>query len=156
MIWELITHLGDYWVVTAVAIAIWLGSERDSGPWPVVVVLGAIGLVTLLKATFALPRPPGAGIGGYAFPSGHALGSTVVYGMLALRINTREAYLGALALVALVSFSRVAIGVHYPLDVAVGMGVGLAYLLGALAMVGRLKTVDVKTDLAVTDGGTHE
>ncbi|MCU4741151.1 phosphatase PAP2 family protein [Natronoglomus mannanivorans] len=156
MIWELITHLGDYWFVTIVAIAIWLGYERDRGPWPVVVVLGAIGLVTLLKMTFAVPRPPGAEIDGYAFPSGHALGATVAYGLLALEIGTRRAGLAAIAVITIVASSRVALGVHYPIDVAVGVGVGLAYLAVALAMVGRLKMADVRTDLAVLNGGIRE
>ncbi|WP_276252982.1 phosphatase PAP2 family protein [Halomontanus rarus] len=156
MIWETMTHLGDYWFVVVVAVAFWLGFERDSGPWPVVVVLGAIGLVTILKAMFAVPRPPGAEIGGYAFPSGHALGSTVAYGMLAIKINSRRAYLVAAVVVAIVAWSRVAIGVHYPIDVAVGMGVGLAYLAIALSMVGRLKMIEPTKKPAVTDGGIHE
>ncbi|SEN49496.1 PAP2 superfamily protein [Halorientalis persicus] len=119
-----------------------------------IVALGfvALALVTLLKHVFTLPRPPGAdtpiavtGVpdalrplvsdasvdDGYGFPSGHAIGSTVVYGGLGWLVSgtgdRRPLYVGA-TLAALVSLSRVVVGVHYLGDVLAGVALGVALL----------------------------
>ena len=73
----------------------------------------------------------------YGFASGHAIDSTVTYGALAsvLRAGTRwQRLLVASSLVGLVALSRVVLGVHFAVDVVVGIGVGLAYLF----VVGRV------------------
>lgn len=150
------THLGDYEVVVAIAVvgAVVLEDIDADRIGMVVVALGAIGLATVAKATFGLPRPPGAGVGGYGFPSGHALGSTVVYGLIATRIGTRRAAIGAAAIVATIGLSRVAIGVHYPADVAMGMGLGLAFLAITLAALEH-HPGEVSSE-RVAPGGTQE
>ncbi|MFC7172476.1 phosphatase PAP2 family protein [Haloplanus litoreus] len=98
--------------------------------------IGAFALTLALKHAFSLPRPPGAGVDGYGFPSGHAIGATVVYGgLLSVLPSDRRspaAVAAAGTLVVLVAASRVVIGVHYLVDVAVGVAVGLAYLAAAL------------------------
>ena len=66
---------------------------------------------------------------GYAFPSGHAQGSTVFWGLLALRLRKRWAYWGAALLISLVSLSRLYLGVHWPIDIAGGLAAGLILLL---------------------------
>ena len=153
------THLGDYATVLIVAFVgvLVLEEEGDRIPY-VVIALGAIGLATVAKAVIGLPRPPGAGIGGYGVPSGHALGSTVVYGLIAHRIGTRRAAIAAATIVAAIGLSRVAIGVHYPTDVLVGYGLGLAYLAIALAALEERSApveIEVSSEVA-TDGGTHD
>lgn len=135
---ELVTHLGAYPVVVTVGVATWLVYERERGPWPVVAVLAAVGLASTLKLTLGLPRPPGAGVGGYGFPSGHALGSTVAYGYAAVRASLGPTWLRsalASAIVVAVAGSRVVLGVHYVLDVVAGVSLGL----GLLAVVVRLR-----------------
>ncbi|AEH38868.1 phosphatase PAP2 family protein [Halopiger xanaduensis] len=152
------THLGDYSVVVLVGmigVAV-LEEEGDRVPFAVV-VFGGIGLATVAKIVFGLPRPPGAGIGGYGFPSGHALGSTVVYGLLAHRIGTRHAVIGAAVVVAIVATSRIAIGVHYPTDVLAGVGMGAAYLVLALSALEEWPQPEreVSNDRLATDGGSE-
>ncbi len=117
---------------------------------------GALALVVLLKHVFAVPRPPGAGqpvtvrgvpdglrplvieatvADGYGFPSGHALGSTVVYAGLGWLTaddgDRRPLFVGA-TVAGLVSLSRVVIGVHYLVDVLAGIGLGVALLVVAV------------------------
>ena len=136
----IVTTGGDYLVVVAIAVGLWLVAERDRGPWPVVAVLGAIGLTTLLKNALGLPRPPVAEIGGYGFPSGHALGATVAYGLVARHLDIGSVRLRtvlAALVVATIAASRVVIGVHYPSDVIVGVGLGLVYLAGVERLVAR-------------------
>ncbi|WP_336001005.1 phosphatase PAP2 family protein [Halorientalis halophila] len=120
---------------------------------------GALALVALLKPLLALPRPPGSAapvavdavpgvlrpvvaeattIDGYGFPSGHALGSTVVYGGLgwlcASKGDRGPLYAGA-AIAAAVSSSRLVVGVHYLGDVVGGIAIGLLWLALAIRFV---------------------
>jgi undecaprenyl-diphosphatase len=79
-----------------------------------------------------------------SFPSGHSVGSMAVYGTAALlaarRLRRWPAVLlvgAALALSFLIGFSRIYLGVHYPLDVVGGWIVGLACALLGLWADGR-------------------
>ena len=69
----------------------------------------------------------------YSFPSGHATVSFACATVLALAVPRLTWPLYALA--ALISFSRVYVGVHYPFDVLVGavLGVAIAIALRMLA-----------------------
>ena len=73
----------------------------------------------------------------FSFPSGHATVSFACATVLALAVPRLLVPLYALA--ALISFSRVYVGVHYPSDVLVGavLGVGIAIALRSLAAVLR-------------------
>lgn len=73
----------------------------------------------------------------YSFPSGHAMGATVDYAMLAFAVHhwgqgggTRRwlPYGLAAAAALLVGASRLYLGVHYPSDVLGGYTAGLAWL----------------------------
>ena len=69
----------------------------------------------------------------YSFPSGHATVSFACATVLALAVPRLRWPLFALA--ALISFSRVYVGVHYPFDVLAGalLGVAIAIALRMLA-----------------------
>lgn len=120
----------------------WLADREDAGAL-VGVVFCAFALVVGLKALFAVPRPPVEyhliHADSYGFPSGHALGSTAVYGGIALLLDrwTRaRRLLAAAVLVAAISLSRVALGVHHLTDVAAGVLLGIA-LLGSVVAARR-------------------
>jgi membrane-associated phospholipid phosphatase len=98
-----------------------------------------------LKAYFSRARPDlGEAImeaAGYAFPSGHALGSTIVFGSLAYvavrAFRTWTARSAALALaatsVAAVCLSRLYLGVHWLSDIAGGVSAGIVWLTATTA-----------------------
>ena len=67
----------------------------------------------------------------FSFPSGHA--ANITASMLFLGLVYRRALAPLLAVAAVVSFSRIYIGVHWPSDVLAGMALGTA--IGALAYV---------------------
>jgi membrane-associated phospholipid phosphatase len=106
----------------------------------VVALLGGEALNLLLKDLFARPRPslehPLVVETSYRFPSGQAMVSLVVYGMLAyfamltLRSWVARAVAVGVApvLVVLIGSSRVYLGAHYVSDVVGGLAVGGAWL----------------------------
>lgn len=154
-----VTQLGDTWLLGGLVLAVYLlgprapgfghDAGRVRGAHLLALLLAALATTVALKGAIAAPRPPdspatvagpewlrtayhlAAGGDGYALPSGHALGSTVVWGGLAALADwrtRRERVLGAAGVVSVVVLSRVALGVHYLVDVAVGVAIGLAVL----------------------------
>jgi undecaprenyl-diphosphatase len=75
---------------------------------------------------------------GSSFPSGHAATSVAGAIVLTFLLGRWGWALGALA--AAVCYSRVYIGVHYPLDVVAGALLGAAVGLTAVALVRRLRS----------------
>ncbi|WP_134671068.1 phosphatase PAP2 family protein [Halorussus marinus] len=130
-----LTQLGDAWFIFVATALVYWYEDRDRGAFVLAAVLGALALTVALKGLFGLPRPPAelhvGHADSYGFPSGHAVGSSVLWVVLALVLDrgTRaQRLLVAGAAVAVVATSRVVIGVHYTVDVVVGVAVGLAYL----------------------------
>ena len=66
---------------------------------------------------------------GYAFPSGHAQGSTAFWGFLGLKLKTPLVWAGAILMILLVSLSRIYLGVHWPIDILGGLTIGILLLL---------------------------
>ncbi|WP_380679469.1 phosphatase PAP2 family protein [Salinigranum sp. GCM10025319] len=164
----LVTQFGDPWFLLLVAIAVYLagpkrsllGSPRE-GAFVVAVTFSAFALTDLLKTFFLAPRPPEAGTAtvptwlpnaleasfrsittgsGYAFPSGHALGTTVVVAALAYKLDIGSRALRwstASVIVFLVAASRVVLGVHFLVDVVAGVFAGVSLFAVAAAIGSR-------------------
>jgi membrane-associated phospholipid phosphatase len=137
------------------------GLTRERGATLVGLVATAAAVSVALKAVFAFPRPPNpeivaaaAGLPwpvspfyesvvtgrGYGFPSGHATTTVLVWGGFAwaLEVGTRRQRYGvAAAVVAVVSLSRLVLGVHYLVDVVAGATVAAGVLWLAVT---RLRT----------------
>lgn len=131
--WEACTFLGGSVLVPiGVAFVLAAGVSRRIRPALIVAVLIAAALFTeLVKDYVARLRPtmdPLVTAQGYSFPSGHALNSTVTYGLLALvtwrtrlRLAVRRAaVVGGVVIPIFVGLSRIALGVHWPTDVLAG------------------------------------
>ena len=88
-----------------------------------------------------------------SFPSGHAATSAAGAVILAYLLG-RWAW-GLAVLAAGVSYSRVYIGVHYPLDVLVGAAIGAAVALVAIVLLRRLRPTsgDRPRSARATPGG---
>jgi membrane-associated phospholipid phosphatase len=129
-----------------VAIAAGLLALRKRWRWGayLIVTCGIGGLLNLqLKAFFARARPDLAealrDAHGYSFPSGHAMGSTIVFGAfayLAFRILTRwpsraAALAFACTMILAICASRIYLGVHWISDVAAGIAAGVIWLAAA-------------------------
>ena len=141
-----INFLGGF-VTLCVALFLYVRWRR-AALLVLIAVAGAIPLDAILKATFHRTRPtPFFGTplpAGYSFPSGHALFSVCVFGVLAAVTTTRvrQPWVRALlwgvagALVVLIGLSRIYLGVHYPSDVIAGY-LAAAIWVSTIAMVDR-------------------
>ena len=107
--------------------------------------IGGGALDWALKTMFHRARPvfPDAVVHvmGYSFPSGHAMGSLIGFGMLAylliheLRRSGADVLVATLAgiLALAVGLSRLYLGVHYPSDVLAGFAAGIAWLAATIS-----------------------
>ena len=103
------------------------------------------GAEACIRPRAALHEDPLVQIATYSFPSGHAVASTVFYGMLCVLVfaHVRSRWLRAAAvavavsMVLVVGFSRVYLGAHFPSDVIAGVAVGTLCLLLFLRIAGR-------------------
>jgi undecaprenyl-diphosphatase len=114
------------------------------GGWVAALVGGAL-LDGMLKAIFHRPRPtwdvPALTARGFSFPSGHAMGSLIAYGMLVyLVVRGLESHrarvglvAGAVILVLLIGLSRMYLGVHYFSDVIGGYAAGAVWLTACVS-----------------------
>ncbi len=105
-----------------------------------------------LKLLIARPRPdfcPLLPETGYSFPSGHAFMGTLFFGFLAGLLTERfpsrpegrpagqrVIFVFACLFVALLGFTRIYLGVHYPTDILAGYAGGL-FFLGLLGIPGK-------------------
>jgi membrane protein DedA with SNARE-associated domain/membrane-associated phospholipid phosphatase len=106
---------------------------------------GGAALDGALKLLFRRPRPvwedPWAIAQGWSFPSGHAMGSLVTYGMIAyLAVATRRqwsirvAVIGGMSLlIVLIGLTRLYLGVHYFSDVVGGYAAGAVWLASCIS-----------------------
>lgn len=138
-----VTRLGDPgWVVgVIVGTLVWLGLKHryPEAVMFTIACLGALVLNSGMKVFFAKARPelwtrliPEIS---FSFPSGHALGSIVLYGAIAYLLaeqvpkKSRLFYGIAIAIVTAIGFSRLYLGVHWPTDILAGYGVGFLWLM---------------------------
>ncbi|WP_252183272.1 phosphatase PAP2 family protein [Rossellomorea vietnamensis] len=138
-------------ILTALAFILFLVFKKYSLGFYVLftIALGG-GFNWLLKAYFKRERPDIEALveqGGYSFPSGHSMGSFVLYGTLAFAVfrlydHTWSKILGAAALmllVLLIGLSRIYLGVHYPSDILGGFSAGGVWLLFSILVYTFIK-----------------
>lgn len=141
-VWQCLTVLGDERVAFALALLFALRYPRVL--WALVLAaLIAAAYSRGLKALFDTMRPPGVlaadafhligpGHTRASFPSGHSVTAAVFFGVLIYFTPWMGLRALFLALAVLAGLSRVAVGVHWPVDVAAGLfGGALAAWLGA-------------------------
>lgn len=158
----LLTQLGDPWfLVLILSILYWTRPDKQDDVLLVMAMyLAGLGVYRFLKYVFEFPRPAEplldpellpwiirplyeftAFASGYGFPSGHATASTIVYFGLAtvLTAGTKRLRYGlATVVVATVGLTRVALGVHYAVDIVAGVALGLVLLFVGFRVIRHL------------------
>jgi undecaprenyl-diphosphatase len=167
-----------YLVLAGAAILFWRARHHLSALLLLATLVGARGLIGILKAFYDRPRP---GLFGdevralgmtfdypesASFPSGHAITAIAVFGTLAYlvarleptRAQRRLTLAAALLLIVLIGFSRVYFGVHYPSDVVAGFFAGVvwatccAFALEVAAYVARRRRAAVPVEEGLDAG----
>ena len=133
---KIVTFLGNrgwFWILCAVVLLA-VPKTRKTGYAAVLsLIFGVIVTNLLLKNIVARPRPFAeiealipliAKPTDFSFPSGHTTASFAV-ALVMLRMLPKKIGIPAVVLAALVAFSRLYLGVHYPTDVLAGFVVAL-------------------------------
>lgn len=145
-----VSFLGSPGLVAAwgLALAVLLVLRRQYlllGGWVAAVAGGGL-LDAALKRVFHRARPvwdvPLLTARGWSFPSGHAMGSLVAYGMLAYLVlretrprrgQSAAVIAGSVVLILLIGLSRMYLGVHYFSDVIGGYAAGVVWLAACVS-----------------------
>ena len=157
-----VTYFGDELAFMALALLLFWCVDKRTGYY--VFVVGLFGTLAnqFLKILCRVPRPwvldPGftivesarAAATGYSCPSGHTQNAVGTFGAIGLLTKRRWVNIACLALVLLVPFSRMYLGVHTPLDVGAAFLMA-PYLLAAgiaLAIVFVFYVSGIRADFA--------
>ena len=145
---KIVTFLGNggwFWILCAVVLLA-IPKTRKTGYAAVFsLIFGAIVTNLLLKNIVARPRPFAeiealipliAKPTDFSFPSGHTTASFAV-ALVMFRMLPKKIGIPAVVLAALVAFSRLYLGVHYPTDVLVAF---LVALMGSTVAVWIVRT----------------
>ena len=137
-----ITHIGEETFFLVLAILFFWCVNKREGYY--ILTVGLVGTVINqgLKLACRIDRPwvkdpsfhpvesavPEAT--GYSFPSGHTQNAAGTFGSIALFARRNAMRIASVVIIALVSFSRMYLGVHTPLDVAVSLAVAAVLVFG--------------------------
>ena len=148
-----VTYVGNWQTITVLAaILLAVPKTRKNIGLPFALIsLSSTIVYKIVKGVFERPRPeldvrliPQ---GGYSFPSGHSMNCIVCFGILIYLIrrycpNRSIANILTVLLTLLIigiGTSRVYVGVHFPTDVLGGWSLGLAFLLGAILILEKIR-----------------
>lgn len=140
---KFVTFLGDEeYYILSIPLLFWLYNKKFALRFGAFFLLNAY-INSFVKHIFKTPRPSvelhKIEQGGFSFPSGHAQGNTSFWGYLAVQVGKRWAYVTAAVIFCLVAFSRVYLGVHFPIDIIFGILIGLAWITLYEVVVRRVK-----------------
>jgi membrane-associated phospholipid phosphatase len=141
-------------IASIAAIFLFWRRQRYAALLLALAVPGGMLLNFIVKVVVHRHRPifdnPIQTLASYSFPSGHAAGSTLLFGALTAiaiwqvcdwRVRTLVPACAAL-LIALICFSRIYLGVHYLSDVIAGFLVGAVWLGACLIAIAALRGGD--------------
>ena len=169
-----ITNFGSLTAMAIICVLMYIFGGENTRK---IAVLGLVALllanvaVYLLKNIVAEPRPfivlPNviqliSESEAYGFPSGHAASSFAVMTMIGLKYRlhfkgkTYRLLYPLLAFASLIAFSRVYVGVHYPLDVVFGAVVGIVSTLLVIYIGWDDKIVDRISKISIKDIVTNQ
>ena len=142
----LVTNLGSEQVYVAILVIAFVGLSARNGRSLAIYFLAGVYIMELLKLVFDAPRPfqldpsvlrssaAADTAAGASFPSGHALSAMLLWALAASYVRKTWFSVVAALIVGLVAVSRLYLGVHFPVDVVVGLALGLAFAFAGRAL----------------------
>ena len=137
-LFEGITILGEETLVILFVVALWFAVDSRLAQKVFFVTICSTGVNGIVKNIAQVPRPFDRGVvpvrektaTGFSFPSGHTQSFSTWSTLFAIKFKKKWLTALVAVFIALVAFSRLYLGVHYPSDVIVGaaLGVGMAFL----------------------------
>ncbi len=139
VVMKILTLAGsEYFYLLFLPILFWCVDERFGARFGLVFLFSSF-INSWTKVLFAQPRPfnldPSVGLShetSYGLPSGHAQGTATFWGLLAPRIRRPWGLLLAILVPAVVSFTRLYLGVHFPTDIIAGLVLGWGFALAGI------------------------
>ena len=153
-VFPIITNFGSELGYIVILLVVYLCVEKSVGQGLAYAYLFTSVLNSWIKDIWKIPRPPHpelephtrvdqllneAGIAERTSPlvletspsflSGHTQGAMVVWGYLAYHFKNNWFRILAVIMIALIGFSRMYVGVHFPQDVIGGLIIGIIYLI---------------------------
>jgi len=138
-----------FYVAIPIAIAsffLWC-VDRRKGDWILMNIVSGMFFGHLLKYIIQNPRPfvtddrlipeekAMKGTPGYSTPSGHTVDATTSFGSIAVLVRRRSVTLLMIAIIALVMFSRLYLGVHTEWDLLVGVLTAITVMIINSALI---------------------
>lgn len=140
------SFIGDEEFYIATVPLIYYAFNKRMGIRLAIVLVMSMFINAWLKVVFAAPRPIGvegirslyiSSAPGMSFPSGHSQGSATYWGYLAAAVGKKGFAVLAGGIILCVMFSRLYLGVHWPVDVVGGLVFGLLFVSGLVWSDGR-------------------
>jgi len=162
-LFSMITFLGDEVIILGVAFVIFWCLDKRLGYSMMYSVMVGVIMNLFLKALFQIPRPwvrdpmftivesARAAATGYSFPSGHTQNSTVLFGSLFRAVKRKGLRILLIAVIFLIGFSRMYLGVHTPADVLTSWVIGALLVAFVFPLLRRAET-DRRVGLFVNIG----
>jgi len=129
-----VTGLGDGLVISLLCSLLMLFRLRAGIAAQLAYLVSGL-VAQMLKRLFDMPRPPavldhvhvlGHSLSSHSFPSGHATSDGVIVLLVFLIWSSRDwRSWSVAALFVLAAIGRIYVGVHFPVDVAVGLAIGM-------------------------------
>lgn len=153
---QAVSQLGGFFVITLVFVFAAYVLSRGR-PWAhalgLIVALGGSAIsAEVLKGVLRFDRPDAVlwavSTFDYGFPSMHAAVATALYGYLAWYARERSPQWGliaialATAIVCAVGFSRMYLGIHWPIDIIGGYLLGIIFVFLAVRITRKLESFE--------------
>ena len=155
--WKFITLFGDagiFWIILTLILLIWKRTRRAGLACTISLLLDFLIVNILIKNLVARPRPYDlfqhiealAGpMKDYSYPSGHTAASFAC-SLVLVRMLPKKYGIPLVVLSALIAFSRLYLGVHYPTDVIGGFLIGCLTSWIACRVIRRFGKQDTKEE----------
>jgi membrane-associated phospholipid phosphatase len=162
-LFTMITFLGDEVIILGFAFVVFWCLDKRLGYGMIYSIMVGVIINQFLKGLFHVPRPwvrdpmftivesAREAATGYSFPSGHTQNSTVLFGSLFLAVKRKGLRVLLVAVIILIGFSRMYLGVHTPADVLAAWAVGALMVAFMFPLLHKAET-DKRIGFAVNFG----